>query len=61
MKIDMSGVAMVLTLSLAIRYGHAVRDVAENVQKAVTSAVEAMTGCPVEQVHVHVSGICMKS
>ncbi len=58
-KIDMSGAAMTLTLSLAVRYGCVVRDVAESVQKAVASAVEAMTGCPVEQVNVHVSGICM--
>ena len=58
-KIDMSGAALTLTLSLTITYGHAVREVAENVQKAVATAVEAMTGCPVEQVNVHVSGICM--
>ena len=58
-KIDTTGAAMTLTLSLSIRYGFVVRDVAENVQKAVTTAVEAMTGCPVEQVNVHVNGICM--
>ena len=60
-KIDMTGAAMTLTLSLAVRYGHVVRDVAESVQKAVASSVEAMTGCPVEQVNVHVSGICMNT
>ena len=60
-KIDMTGAALTLTLSLAVRYGHAVRDVAESVQKSVASAVEAMTGCPVEQVNVHVSGICMNT
>jgi len=58
-KIDMGGAAMTLNLSLAVRYGYTIREVAENVQKAVASAVEAMTGCPVEQVHVHVCGICM--
>ena len=60
-KIDMTGAALTLTLSLAVRYGHAVRDVAESVQKSVASAVEAMTCCPVEQVNVHVSAICMNT
>jgi len=58
-KIDMTGAALSLTLFLAVKYGFAIQDVAGNVQKAVASAVEAMTGCPVETVNIHVGGICM--
>jgi len=58
-KIDMSGEALNLTLYLMVQYGHAIHEVAENVQKAVASAVEAMTGCPVETVNIHVGGVSM--
>ena len=58
-KIDMTGAALSLTLFLAVKYGFAIQDVAGNGQKAVASAVEAMTGCPVETVNIHVGGICM--
>ena len=44
-KIDMTGTALVLDLYLTVRYGTAIHEVAENAQKAVSSAVEAMTGC----------------
>ena len=46
-KIDMSSDALVLNLYLMVQYGHAIPEVAENAQKAVVSAVEAMTGCSV--------------
>ena len=52
-KIDMTGAALTLTLSLAVRYGHAVRDVAESVQKSVASAVEAMERCRVPVFFAH--------
>ena len=58
-KIDMTGAALSLTLFLAVKYGFAIQEVAGNVQKAVAAAVEAMTGCPVETVNIHVGGICM--
>ena len=31
----------------------------KNAQKAVSSAVEAMTGCPVEAVNIHVGGVTL--
>ena len=55
-KIDMTGTALVLDLYLTVQYGHAIPEVAENAQKAVASAVEAMTGCPVGTVNIHVGG-----
>ena len=59
-KIDMTGAALTLTIYLAVKYGYAIPEVAENTQKAVASAVEAMTGCPVETVNIHIGGICME-
>lgn len=58
-KIDMTGAALVLDLYLTMKYGVAIHEVAENAQKAVSSAVEAMTGCPVEAVNIHVGGVAL--
>lgn len=56
-KIDMTGAALVLDLYLTVQYGHPIPEVAENAQKAVISAIEAMTGCTVEAVNIHVGGV----
>ena len=58
-KIDMTGTALVLDLYLTVQYGHSIPEVAENAQKAVASAVEAMTGCPVGTVNIHVGGVTL--
>lgn len=58
-KIDMTGAALVLDLYLTMKYGVAIHEVAENAQKAVSAAVEAMTGCPVEAVNIHVTGVSL--
>lgn len=58
-KIDMSGAALVMDLYLTVQYGVAIPEVAENAQKAVASAVEAMTGCAVEAVNIHVGGVTL--
>ena len=58
-KIDMTGTALTLDLYLTVQYGHAIPEVAENAQKAVASAVEAMTGCPVGTVNIHVGGVTL--
>ena len=58
-KIDMTGAALKLDLYLTVQYGCAIPEVAENTQKAVASAIEAMTGCTVEAVNVHVTGIAL--
>ena len=56
-KIDMTGAA--LTLYLTVEFGHPIPEVAENAQKAVISSVEAMTGCPVGAVNIHVGGVTL--
>lgn len=58
-KIDMTDTALVLDLYLTVQYGHAIPEVAENAQKAVSSAIEAMTGCPVGAVNIHVGGVTL--
>ena len=58
-KIDMTSAALVLDLYLTVQYGQPIPEVAENAQKAVSSAVEAMTGCPVEAVNIHVGGVTL--
>ena len=58
-KIDMTGTALALDLYLTVRYGTAIHEVAENAQKAVRSAVEAMPGCPVGAVNIHVGGVTL--
>ena len=58
-KIDMTGAALVLDLYLTVTYGQPIPEVAENAQKAVSSAIEAMTGCPVGAVNIHVGGVTL--
>lgn len=58
-KIDMTGAALTMDLYLTVEYGHPIPEVAENAQKAVISAVEAMTGCAVEAVNIHVGGMTL--
>ena len=58
-KIEMTENGLILDLSLTVAYGHAIPEVAENAQKAVASAVSAMTGCTVETVNIHVGGVTL--
>lgn len=48
-----------LDIYLTVEYGHPIPTVAENAQKAVIGAVEAMTGCSVEAVNIHVGGVTL--
>lgn len=58
-KIDMTGAALTLDVYLTVAYGHPIPEVAESAQKAVVSSVEAMTGCPVGTVNIHVDGVTL--
>ena len=58
-KIEMAETGLVLDIYLTVAYGHAIPEVAENAQKAVASAVSAMTGCTVETVNIHVGGVTL--
>ena len=58
-KIEVGEDAVSLDLYVNVAYVHPIPEVAENVQKAVASSVEAMTGFAVKAVNVHVTGISL--
>ena len=56
-RIDMSGETVVLDVYITVQYGNTIPEVAENAQKAIAAAVEAMAGCSVGAVNIHVGGV----
>ena len=58
-KIEMVEDALNLELYITVAYGHPILEVAENAQKAVKSSIEAMAGCTVSAVNIHVGGVTM--
>ena len=58
-KIETEGEVLHLDMYLTVAYGNPILEVAGNAQKAVKSAIEAMTGCTVGAVNVHVGGVTM--
>ena len=56
-RISVNEEAVSVDISLLIKYGHNLMEVAQKVQEAVTSAVEATSGLMVEAVNVHVCGV----
>ena len=52
--------SVTIDVDILICYGYSVVDVADNVQTAVASAVESMTGVNVHAVNVNVCGISRK-
>jgi uncharacterized alkaline shock family protein YloU len=56
-RIEMNGDALTLDVYITVQYGFAIPDVAENAQKAICGAVEAMAGCKVSAVNIHVGGV----
>ena len=55
LSVDEEGAS--IDLYVMIRYGHAIPEVAEKVQTAVSNAIESMTGFTVKAVNVHVGGV----
>lgn len=58
-KIVMDGDNLTADVLIMVDFGRVVTEVAENVQTAVTNALEAMTGIT-PTVNVHVSGVSFK-
>lgn len=52
--------SLTLGCNIIVNYGESVINVAKNVQEAVTTAVESVTGVTVTDVHVNVCGIVRK-
>lgn len=58
-KIEQDEDGMALTLYVTVHYGTPIPEVAENAQKAVAAAVEAMAGVAVKAVNIHVGGVAL--
>ena len=56
-RVSVENDCAVLDLYVMLRYGYAIPEVAEKIQTAVTSEIEAMTGFTVKAVNVHVGGV----
>ena len=59
-KIVMDGDSLTADVLIMVDFGRVVTEVAENVQTAVTGALEAMTGIT-PTVNVHVSGVSFRT
>lgn len=58
-KVEMTETGLKLDLYLTVKYGNPIPTVAETAQKTVADAVNAMTGCTVEAVNIHVGGVTL--
>ena len=56
-KITLDGDGAVVDVYLMVNYGQPIPEVAEKVQSAVVSSMEAMAGFSVAEVNVHVGGV----
>lgn len=56
-RIGLNEESVTVDISLLVKYGNAVMEVAKQVQEAVGSAIEATSGLTVEAVNVHVCGV----
>ena len=58
-KVEKTDDGLEMELYITVGYGHPVLEVAESAQKAVKSSIEAMTGCTVSTINIHVGGVTM--
>lgn len=58
-RVEMTENGLKLDLYLTVQYGNPIPTVAENAQKVVAASVNAMTGCNVEAVNIHVGGVTL--
>jgi uncharacterized alkaline shock family protein YloU len=59
-KVEVTDDQTKIDIFVTIKYGYTIPEVAGNVQNAVRSAVETMTGLKVTAVNVHVSAIALE-
>ena len=59
-KIEVGTEECAVDLSIVVRYGHKIQNVCKNVQRAVKSAIETMTGLRVVEVNVFVQSISLQ-
>lgn len=56
-KVEFEGDTVLIEIGFLATYGCNIRDVAQDVQKAVKSSIESMTGLSVSSINVHVGGV----
>ncbi len=56
-RLSFNGDVAVIEISVLLKYGCRIREVAEEIQRSVKSAVQDMCGLTVSKVHVNISGI----
>lgn len=60
-KVEFTEDTVLVEIGFLATYGCNIRDVSQNVQKAIKSSIESMTGLAVTEVNVHVGGIAFTS
>ncbi len=56
-KVEVGEEETAVDVSVIIKYGYMITEVAENIQENVKSSIEAMTNLRVVEVNVHINGI----
>ncbi len=56
-KITLDNAEAIIEMSISVRYGEVLVDVAKRIQESVKKSVEDMTDIPVREVNVNVAGI----
>ncbi len=56
-KVEVGQEETAIDVSVSIKYGFKIKEVCENIQKAVKSAIETMTGLRVVEINVFVQGV----
>ncbi len=59
-RVQTEGDQVTIEISVMIRYGYSIPEVAKAVQEAVSSSVESMSSLSVQAVNVNVSGISLE-
>lgn len=59
--VQLTGDTAVIELDVIIDQGNVLAEIGERIQRAVTLAVESMTGITVTAVHVNIQGLSFKS
>lgn len=56
-KISLNGDVAQIDVSVIVKFGYKIRDVAEEIQNAVKDSVQNMTGVTVSKVNIYVAGV----
>jgi uncharacterized alkaline shock family protein YloU len=60
-KVEVGQEEAAIDVSVNIKYGFKIKEVCENIQKAVKSAIETMTGLRVVEINVFVQGVVFEN